>query len=256
MVVKTKKEALVDIDVKISTETINMCILGTSPLICNRMSQKVMYELLMPKGRKTQAEKAGSLKHDPLQEFRDSPYTDDSPKAETLILGLATWFKSALRTAALDIPGATKSQIGRLTYVNGHYISIYGVPKIFCSITRAADIKRTPDVRTRAIIPEWACKLSVTFTTPILKGQPVLNLMAAAGVTMGVGDWRPEKGSGNFGQFRLCNEDDPEFKRVLKMGRASQVKAMKDPEKFDVETADLLDWFNVESKRRGFKVVA
>jgi len=33
---------------------IDFCILGTSPLIMNRMSQKVWHELLAPKGKKMQ----------------------------------------------------------------------------------------------------------------------------------------------------------------------------------------------------------
>ena len=36
------------------------CILGTSPLIMNRMSQKVWFELLAPKGKKTAADRAAN----------------------------------------------------------------------------------------------------------------------------------------------------------------------------------------------------
>src|SRR5690606_32985291 len=104
-----------------------------------------------PKGRKTAAEKASSLKHDPLQEFADSPYIDEDESAPTYLQHLSSAFKNALKGAALDLPGANKSQIGRLTWVNGERVGIYGVPQIFCSVTRSADMNRTPDVRTRAI---------------------------------------------------------------------------------------------------------
>ena len=168
---------------------------------------------------------------------------------------LASSFKGALRSAALDIPGANKSQIGRLTYVNGEFTPIYGVPKLFMSIVRSADMNRTPDVRTRAIVPEWACKLSVTYVQPLLRDQAVANLLAAAGISIGVGDWRPEKGAGAYGQFALVSADDADFVRICKTGgRAAQMAAMEDPDCHDEETAELLSWFDKEVKVRGFKI--
>jgi hypothetical protein len=247
-----------EIDVlKVTHGSLTFCVLGTSPLILNRMSEKVLRELLMPKGKKTAAEKAANLKHDPLAEFRASPYLDEAPDAPTLLQHLSASFKGAIKGAALDLPGANKSQIGRLTWVNGERVPIYGVPQIFCSVTRSADMNRTPDVRTRCIVPQWAAQVSVSFVTPILREQGVANLLASAGITQGIGDWRPGKGSGNFGQFVLVDADDPQYLHIRQHGgRAAQEAAMESPQPYDRETRELLDWFGVESKRRGFKAVA
>lgn len=235
----------------------DFCVLGTSPLICNRMSEKAKRELLMPKGRKNAAEKASSLKHDPVAEYRASPYVSRDPASPTLLMVMASAFKKALSTAALDMPGAKKAQIGRLTYVEGDYIPIYGTPRLFMSITRSADMNKTPDVRTRAILREWACRVSITFVKPQLREQAVANLLAAAGITMGIGDWRPEKGAGSYGQFRLVSQDDAEFVRIIQtQGRIAQVASMDEPEPYDAESAELLSWFETESKVRGFKVPA
>lgn len=253
---KQVKETSIDI-IKITNDSIKFCVLGTTPIILNRMSEKVMRELLMPKGKKTQAEKSSSLKHNPVQEFLDSPYLDLDDKAPTYLQHLASAFKGAIKSAALDLPGATKSQIGRLTWVEGERVSLYGVPQIFCSVTRSADINKTPDVRTRCIIPKWAAYVTVSFVTPMLREQGISNLLASAGITQGVGDWRPGKGSGTYGQFTLVSEDDKEFKNIIKNGgRKAQIAAMKDPEHYDRETEELLTWFKSESKVRGFKVVA
>lgn len=253
--VKTKDVA---IDIPVITKgRITFCVLGESPLICNRMSEKVMRELLMPKGKKTQVEKASSLKHEPLEEFRASPYVARDGEGETHLKALATWFKGAAKSAALDIPGANKTQIGRLVHVEGERLDLYGVPQVLCAVTRSADMNKTPDVRTRAILPEWACRITVTFNVPILREQSVVNLMAAAGVTQGIGDWRTGKGSGTYGQFRLVSDDDPDFQRIIATGgRAAQIAAMDDPVSYDQETDDLLAWFGIESKRRGFKVAS
>lgn len=234
---------------------IDFCILGTSPLICNRMSQKVWNELLAPKGKKNAAEKASSMKHDPIKEFRDSPYIMTDEKAPTLLAILPTAFKKAMGTAALDMPGAKKAQIGRLVSVDWDLQPVFGIPRVFMAITRSADMNHTPDVRTRAILPEWACRLSVLYTKPILREQAICNLLAAAGFQSGVGDWRQEKGSGSYGLFRLVDAYDKDFLRITKtMGRKAQQEALDNPVAYDLETETMLSWFEIEIKRRGFKV--
>lgn len=248
-----RKETEIEV-LRVTHARLDFCVLGTTPLILNRMSEKVMRELLMPKGRKSAADKATNLKHDPMQEFRDSPYLDENDLAPTLLQHLASAFKKAIQSAALDLPGTNKSQIGRLTWVNGERISIFGVPQIICSVTRSADINKTPDVRTRAIVPQWAARISVSFVTPNLREQSIANLLASAGITQGIGDWRPGKGSGTYGQFELVDANDPRFLHVERFGgRGAQMLAMESPEPYDRETRELLEWFGVESGRRGFK---
>ena len=55
---------------KVTTGSFECCIVGTSPLVLNRMSEKAKHELLMPKGRKNATERATSLKHVPVDEYR------------------------------------------------------------------------------------------------------------------------------------------------------------------------------------------
>ena len=241
--------------IEIQRGRLDMYIVGTTPIILNSMSSKVHQELLLPKAKKNAADKASTLKHDPYQEFRDSIYRLESIR-ETLIGFPATGFKACMRNAAVDLPGSSKAQIGRLTYVPGDYIEIFGRPQLLMSITRSADINKTPDVRTRAIISEWCCKVTVVYTQPLIKQQAVVNLMAAAGVMQGVGDWRPEKGKGDYGQFQLVGQNDKDFKRISKIARKEQEAAMLEAVPYDEETNKLLRWFDDESKARGFKVVA
>lgn len=242
---------------KVSTGDVEFYIVGSSPLVLNRMSEKAKHELLMPKGRKTTIEKATSLKHIPVDEYRASAYTLKDTTQPTLLAIMATAFKGALRSAALDMPGAKKAQIGRLTYIEGDYIGVYGLPKLFMSIVRSADMNKTPDVRTRAIVPEWACRFKVTYVEPLIRFQAVANLMAAAGITIGVGDGRPEKGAMSYGQFRLVDKDDADFKRIVKEGaRKAQQAAMDNPVCYDDETTELLSWFDSERAVRKLKGVA
>lgn len=241
----------------IRTQTIQFCVLGTSPLICNRMSQKVWMELLAPAGRKSAATKASTMKHDPLKEFSNSPYIIDDKSSAAMIGTMSSGFKKGMGVAALRSEGVKKTEINQLVYVEGMLTEVFGIPQVFMSITRSADMNKTPDVRTRAIIPEWACTLTVTFATPALRETSIANLLASAGVVSGIGDWRQEKGSGSFGSYKLVERTDKDFVRICKtMGRKAQQAAFDNPTAYNDETSEMLAWFDVELRRRGFKVAA
>jgi hypothetical protein len=230
------------------------CIVGTTPTITSRMSGKAWRELFMPK-TKTKSERQGTLKHQPFQEFWDSPYTLREENAPTFIACLGSQFKGMLCGAALDMPGVAKTQIKRLVTVSGNRLPLYGLPQMFCSIVRSSDMNKTPDVRTRLIIPEWAARVTVTFTKPALNAKSIANLMSAAGFTQGLGEWRPEKGSGDYGQFKIVAPTDADFKRITKMGRKQQIQAMLNPEYYDDETEDLMAWAAEEAENRGIKLI-
>lgn len=247
-----KKETAEFSIVEVERGQIDYCILGRTPLILNRMSEKAMHELLLPKGRKTAADKAAGLKHDPYAEFLASPYTDPNPKGATLIMHLATAFKKGLSAAAIDLPGATKAEIGRLTWVEGERIPIYGIPQMLMSVTRSADMNKTPDIRTRVIIPKWACRITVTYVKPLMNETSITNLLVSAGLTQGTGDWRTGKGSGTYGSFEIVSQDNADYKHLLQHGtRKAQQAAMENPEPYDRETEEMYEWFKVEVAKRG-----
>ena len=80
----------------------------------------------------------------------------------------------------------------------------------------------------------------------------IANLLAAAGIVAGVGDFRQEKGKGSFGQFRLADADDADLKRIISTGgRKAQDAALEKFEAYDDETAELLTWFSGEVVRLG-----
>lgn len=230
------------------------CILGTSPLIMNRMAEKARQELLMPRGRLTTAQRATHLKHDPLAEYRSSVYRRSNlENAATRLIFPAPAFKGALAEAAKDMPtSVAKAQINRLTWVVGQSVDIYGTPKMLMSVVRSADMNKTPDIRTRAILEEWCTRVTIRFVEPMLSAATVGTLLAAAGVIDGVGDFRQGKGKGNHGQFILVADDDPDFQRIMRSGGAAvQDAALEDPEFHDIDTEDLYHWFCDEYERRG-----
>lgn len=228
-------------------------LVGTSPMIFNAVSEKARRELLLPGPRKNIAARAQTLKHDPLTEYFNSTYRFSDDGQPTRLCFPAPAFKRAMATAALDIPGATKSAVGRLSWVTGDKIAIYGVPKLHMGVVRSADMARTPDIRTRAILPRWACAIRVNFVKPQLSERNVVHLLAAAGILCGIGDFRQEKGAGSYGQFRIAEgPDDAELAEIMQEGgRVAQDAALAIPEAYDEETLSLYSWCTEEiSKRR------
>lgn len=245
---------------RIKVEEITIPIIGQSPFLHNRMPAKAMREFLFPMGRRrTNAERVQGLKHDPMQEFLDSAHVmrPSATKPAVTLLGIpAPAFKGSMGTAALDLPGSSRAEIGRLLWVEGYTIPMWGIPTLKMDIVRSADIKKTPDVRTRACVELWCAEIPIKYVVPNLNGQSVMNLLVGGGLTCGVGDGRQEKGKLSYGQFAVLDQTDKEqvalFNRIKREGgRKQQEAAMKNPACFDDETAELLAWFNAELKRRG-----
>jgi hypothetical protein len=254
-----KKEQAVEIQVlKVEHGSFDMQIIGKTPLIYNCMSEKVRRELLFPADKKNAASKAANLKHDPMDEYRNSVYRIQDRSAPTVLGFPASAFKQAMESAAKRIPGVVGEDVKQLIYVSGpnmtcNLIPIYGIPQILMSVVRCKDMNRTPDVRTRAILPTWCCQISVQFIRPQFTAQAIGNLIAAAGVFIGIGDWRQEKGSNNHGLFRT-DGTVAEFKTLSKgCTQAAQLTALQKPIAYDLETERLLAWFDEEVQRRDRK---
>jgi hypothetical protein len=245
-----KQETTIEIPM-LEREVLELYLVGTTPLIFNRMSEKARRELILPRGRKTSADRKQELKHDPLEEYRASVYVAPE-EAETYLALPSPAVKDAMAKAAVDVPGATMAATQRLLRVHGYRIPVWGVPQMFIAGVRLQDRNRTPDIRTRAIVPRWASRVEVSYVRPLLNQRAVVNLLSAAGEIIGIGDFRQEKGHGDFGLFRVAGPDDPEFLEIVRSGgKDEQIRALKDPEPYDTETAEDYAWYVQERERRG-----
>jgi len=233
----------------LKTGKVDVWIKGRTPIILNRMAGKALRELLAPKGKKTTAEKQQTLKHDPVSEYRNSMSVRIG-KGPTRLVFPSPAIKGAIASAALETQGTSRAQIGRLVWVDGMSCDLYGVPQLHMAVVRSADMNKTPDVRTRAIIPQWCLKATIQYVRPQMSEQTLFQLLANGGIIIGIGDFRQEKGKGNFGQFELSTE--AECKSIIAAGgMKEQDAAIKDPQCFDGDTEELLSWFHAEIERRG-----
>lgn len=225
-------------------------IVGETPLFQNRMANKAKQQLLVGGRKKTKADRA-EIKHNPLQEYRDS--AEIMPSGPTALGLRVTAVKAAMATAALETAGLTKTSAQRLLFMPGDLTPLYGTPQLRMDVVRSADINRTPDVRSRAFLPQWGAEIEIQYIVPQLSVSSVVSLLCNAGVLVGVGDFRQEKGKGAFGSFRVLGEgeqDDEWDDLIANHGRAAQEAALVDPQFADGDTADLMEFFHSEVKRR------
>jgi hypothetical protein len=259
-VMKAKSQEKTISILKIDQVTLSARILFTSPLIMNRLPKKAREQLLLPPLPKNKAARQQTLKHDPIAEYRDSVYrcpdpkSPGEPKAPTLVHLPNGAFKKAMAQAAIDIPGATKAQIGRLVSISNPMVHLYGIPYLYTAVVRQAGINHAPDIRTRAIFPQAACEISIAFIRQLINEGDLARLLSAAGIITGIGDGRTEKGTFDFGQFVVVDDNTPEHAQwktiVSKQGRAAQEAALLTPEAYDEDSEELVAYFQAEIGRR------
>jgi len=246
-----KKQETEDVTVQpLKRASVKLRIIGITPLFQNRMANKAKQQLLVGGQRKGKADRA-AIKHNPLQEFRDS--AEILPGGPTALGLRVVAVKAAMATAALETPGLTKTSAQRLLFMPGDHAALYGTPQLRMDVVRSADINRTPDVRTRCFLPKWGAEVDINYIVPQLSVSSVVALLCNAGVLIGVGDFRQEKGKGAFGSFRVLGEGekDEEWDDLVKNhGRKAQLAGLHDPEYADRDTEDLMEFFHSEVKRR------
>lgn len=248
------KKAEVGVSVELlQREEITFRIIGETPLYFNAMSNKAKLSLLAGGGKKTAAEKK-DIKHNPEQEFVDSCYfsAEDAP---TLLGFPVTAFKGAMAVAALETAGVSKTSVNRLVFVKGEMAPIYGLPRLKMDVVRSADMNRTPDIRTRAFLPRWATEITVSYIRPTLSDYAIAAMLTNAGSICGVGDFRQEKGKGNYGLFKVHGTDMDKttkaiWDKIVKEGRAGQAHALENPVLADAETENLMKMLAVRRSQK------
>jgi hypothetical protein len=185
---------------QIQAETLSIPIVGTSPLIMHRFSEKAKRQMLdNMQGRKTPKQAK-----DPEAEYEAAFYRhkDGTPgvpviafKAATI--GAARYYGKSVSMTALRQYLFLRGEVG----VDGQMLCrLAGEPRMREDVVKVG--MNGTDLRYRPEFPEWSTVLEVTYVTSALTRSSVLSLIDAGGMGVGVGEWRPEK-KGDFGTYRI-----------------------------------------------------
>lgn len=185
--------------------TMELVVVSTpgSSLISHAWSTKAKTEMLLKQMKKaTQGKQA----KDPTQDYLDSLYKHPSGG-----YGIpANSFKNAGVGACRYLDMAMTMAKGAF-HVPGELVQILGDPIPRQDMVRVG--MGTADIRFRADFPEWAAVVPVEFNARVMSAEQIVNLFRNAGRSLGVADWRPEKG-GNHGMFDVA--DEVTARKVLK----------------------------------------
>jgi hypothetical protein len=198
--------AAIQID-QIAVEVLQVPILGTSPLIVHRFSEKAKRQMLdAMQGRKTPKQAK-----DPEAEYEAAFYrfNDDTYGFPVVAFKAAT--VEASRHYGKDV---TKVGLRQFIFMRGEVgrdgqdlARIDGEPRMREDVVRVG--RGGTDLRYRPEFLEWRTILEVVYVTSALTRSSVLSLIDAAGMTVGVGEWRPEK-DGTNGTYRIDPDRDVE----------------------------------------------
>lgn len=195
---------------KLDIRSVNIRLVGDSPLITHAWSEKAKKAMLDKQMKKATPKKDAK---DPWLDFCDSlhwlspkpeyPTQKDVEKAK---FGFPTiGFKSAAVSACSHIEGVTKVLARGVFHITGEFAQIEGTPVVM----REDMVKiamGTADLRYRGMFEEWSVTLPLRYNATVLSLEQVFQLFDTAGFAIGVGEWRPER-DGNFGMFHVATGD-------------------------------------------------
>lgn len=178
-------------------ETITVTLIGDTPLIVHRWSEKAKKQMLDKQMKKASS---GKEAKNPEQDFKDSLYILPNGGYGFPIIG----FKAAAVTACTSIGGMTKVAARQAFHVDGEFAEILGdEPTMREDMVKIA--MGTADIRYRGEFKNWWTQIAVKFNANVMSAEQILNLMQTAGFAVGVGEWRPER-DGQYGRFHVGNE--------------------------------------------------
>lgn len=194
-----EEAATIQID-RIAAETIRIPILGTTPLIVHRFSEKAKRQMLDA----MQGRKSPKQNKDPQAEYEAAFYRflDDGYGFPVIA------FKAATIGAARFYGGnVTMTALKQFLFFRGEMgVDGQALARIEGDAHMREDVVRVnrggTDLRYRPEFTGWRTTVDVTYVTSALTRGSVLSLVDAGGMGVGIGEWRPERG-GDFGTYRV-----------------------------------------------------
>lgn len=181
-------------------KTVSFWIEGISPLIQHAWSEKGLRQMRMTAAERKKQPKTA---RNPEEEATAAMYRlpDGSPAFPMLS------FKASLISAAHKDLGIEKTLVRKAlflpsnAYAPGLLAPLHADdPEIREDIVRVG--AGQTDLRYRPEFSNWSVNVIVQIDSDLLNEQDVINLVNRAGFSVGIGEWRPEKG-GEYGRFKF-----------------------------------------------------
>jgi len=180
---------------ELKKEKIIIHIVGSTPLLMEKMDMDVVERYNLKKGKKL------STKDDKIEEEKyeaKKHFTDDGK------IGFpSTGFLKGMVEVAPYIDGLDKKKVRGSVRILGDIIPIvYKKELTDVKWGKTSGISKAPRKIVRPKFVDWSCKLEIVYNSTNISAEQIINLVNWAGFQMGVGGFRPEH-SGTFGQYEV-----------------------------------------------------
>ena len=180
---------------KIDVRQMEITLIGDSPLICHRWSEKAKKEMLDKQMKKAKTAKTAK---DPKADYESSLYP--MPDGKTYGFPCVA-YKAAAVGACRFSDGMKMTEARGAFHVVGELAKIDGKPTMREDMVRVG--MGTADIRFRGEFKEWKTQLLISFNASAISPEQIVNLFNLAGFGVGVGEWRPER-DGSYGRFHVA----------------------------------------------------
>lgn len=210
---KTQKTEAVSVSIPaIQIATAVIRVVGDSPLIVHKWSEKAKKEILSKQMKRAKA--SGHDVKDPVSDFIESLYWlegEPTQKSEQNFVEAvqngarfgfpAVAFKASAVAAAYRA-GITKNLVSMngAFHIDKEMIEIHGTPEMREDMVKVG--MGIADIRYRGMFPEWSAEFTVRYNSGVLSLEQLVNMFNLGGFACGIGEWRPEKG-GVHGMYHV-----------------------------------------------------
>ena len=203
----TNEETLLGVMIpEIQQKTLMLKVVGDSPLIVHKWSEKAKKEILEKQMKK--ATKAKEAK-DPWMDYCESMYwltpMPEKPTQEDIEKAKFGFPATAFKAAAIDA-GYQQGYLAKKTtargafYIVGDMVEIQGTPNIREDMVKIG--MGIADIRYRGEFKNWSAELTIRYNPNVMSAEQIVNLINLGGFSNGVGEWRQSK-DGCFGIFHV-----------------------------------------------------
>lgn len=196
----------------INIQYASITVIGDSPLIVHKWSEKAKKEILDKQMKK--AKTKGHDAKDPVRDFIDSLYWLDGEPEEKTEEGFSKAIQNGARFGFPSVAfKASAVAAGYRSGVTKNLVSMYGafhIDEEFVEINGTPDMREdmckvgmgVADIRYRGEFKEWSATFQVKYNASAISLEQLVNLFNLGGFACGLGEWRIEKG-GSYGAYHV-----------------------------------------------------
>lgn len=184
----------------------NFQLVALSPYLADGIPPGAIDGIVQPGKSKAKKVEAPIIEQTPEEEAASRVAWVNGKKPKDAVPGITgASFQKSMINACRRIPNLTMAEAQGLWFVQGHIIPMtYKKQELRPDIVRRPPGPRgTPAKIYRYAFHDWEVDMPLMYEASQISLEMLTHLLNYAGMTVGVGGWRPQKG-GTFGRFQVA----------------------------------------------------